>query len=803
MNVVTPRIYLLNEQHELGPTKGGGGGSSAKLRDVDWRSKAASLRLTLREALASDPAVVDPTASVHHFLLATPDLTLEYDGTSRGEHVVKPKEVAFAGAQGRLFRRIGFDVVGTLEGAAVLHIDESNRARFENDLDNFEELGSRRQSDLALIGGFGAIPLELRVERAWLDEALRASRVDVILELMPVIRGDEIERVVVALRRFLLTHEPAAKWKRVGRDFSRRGWLRLELAPKAIESTLRAFPSIQRAHPPLYWEPAGRGSKRRAAMQPGPPPVRACVGPRPVSRAPIVAVVDMGVPEAHAHLSGNVVAARFRGAGVLSAQGHHGSKVASRVVFPPYEDLESTVPGTPLCLFADLNASDPEEGDRLDPKTILPLMDAAITSNPDIRVFNLSCGMGGELAPLSILKSARPQWYDEALRQIADLDNFAYRNDALIVIACGNAPRTAIPTPPYPDHHEDSLWHLAAPAPAVNAITVGSTVGGHVSTETIVDQPDQPSPFARVGRSPLPMRKPDLAFIGGNMRVDGAPSPWVGVPVLDRTGAWVTEEGSSFAAPVIAREAAFLWRRLREIGDGQVEPYAVTVRACLALTARPPTDDTGIRELARLSFGFGYPHAEVFFSPRPEHALLVWQGMLKAPKLQSRVKLPIPRAWVGNAVDPILRVAWCWDPPVNPAAPDVWMCRDVWLHVRPSSADGAPALRGKSLPHGEGSMSSLHVREYALKTPAFHVKTGVIVELPDDDVWTLDVGYDEQADLPDPTYSSLQRVAVVAELVDRQGTAGPQEALQQMQVTQTMTRLGITGSSVLVKSAAR
>lgn len=802
MSAVTPRIFLLNELHELGPTKGGGGGQPPRLRAVDWPRKAAALQQTWRDALATDPEVVDPSASSHHFLLALPDPTLEVDGKSQGEPVVKPKAVAFAGAQGRLFRRMGFDVVGTLEGAAVLHIDESNRARFENDLDRFEELGVRRQSDLALIERFAAIPLELRVEKAWLEETRRASRLDVIFELMPVIRGDEVDPIVAALRRFLQTHEPTAKWKRIGRDFSRRGWLRIELAAHVIEPVLRAFPSIQRAHPPLYWEPTGRSSKRRAASTPTSPPERACVGPRPVSRAPIVAIIDMGVPDAHAVLGGLVVG-RFRGPGVLAARGHHGSKVASRVAFAPFDD-DPISPAEPTCRLVDLNASDPEEDDRLDPKTILPLMDNAIASNPDIRVFNLSCAMGGELAPLSILKEARPQWYDEALRQIADLDNFAYRNDALIVIACGNTSRAAVPSPPYPGHHEDPNWHYAAPAPAANAITVGSTVGVHVSPDTVVDEPHRPSSFARVGRSPLPMSKPDLAFVGGNARVDGAPSPWIGVPVLDNTGAWVTDEGSSFAAPVIAREAAFLWRRLRDLGDGQVEPYAVTVKACLALSARPPAGTSNGRELARLSYGFGYPHAEMFFAPRSEHALLVWQGMLKAPKVQSRVKLPIPREWVASSGEPVLRVAWCWDPPVNPAASDVWLCRDVRLRVRASSAEGASALRGRAVPRGDGGTSTLHVREYELKNPSFHgVKPEVVVELPDDDVWTLEVGYEETADLPDPTYSTLQRVAVVAELVDRAGTVSPQAPLQRMPVTASMNRLGVAGSSVLIKAASR
>ena len=267
--------------------------------------------------------------------------------------------------------------------------------------------------------------------------------------------------------------------------------------------------------------------------------------------------------------------------------------------------------------------------------------------------------------------------------------------------------------------------------------------------------------------------------------------------MLDRTGEWVNDAGTSFSAPIVARACAFLWRKLRDLGGGAVDPFGVTVKACLALTAREPATDEATKQLARVSYGFGYPDVDRWFAPTAEHALFVWQGLLQAPNVQSRVQLPIPPQWLEDAADPWLRVVWCWDPPVNPAAPKAWICRAVELQVRPSNDEKAPALPGVSPRQGKASLRS---RDFKLKPINFGKSDATP---PADGIWTVHVTYTEIAELPDATYSSYQRVAVCAELVDRGGRASPQAALQAMPFTASMNRLGARAAPLRVGVGAR
>lgn len=791
MSVVTPRIFLLNNGHELSPLKTSGGGRRVEYK-VDWPSRGKALRDSLRSALAAPGLRVDPTGTRHHFLAAHPDASLQFEGKAAGEPTLKTKEVDFGGRESRLFRRLGMDLVGTADGVAIVHLSDENRARIDNELAEPQAIGRQRRNDLSMIESFGVVPLAARFSQAWLDDASGGPRVDLVLELMPVLRGAEVDEVLHGIRKFLPGLDPEARWKRLGRDFSRRAWLRLELRRDAIKPLLEAFPSIQHAHPPIFFEAAAAPERRRrtagrAAAPLGQPPART------VSRPPVVAIVDMGVVVDHsvfsterAALGGRpIIGGRYgHPSGGAGARGHHGSMVASRVAFPPQDDDPAGTPLGALCRVVDINATDPEE-DLIDAKAILPMMQTAMDANPEVRVFNLSCRMRG--ASLTTLADGESVRYGEALRATADFDNFAHRNDALVVIAVGNAPEGAVPIAPYPGHLEDPNWHLCAPAFAANAVTVGATVGTHVSPDTVVTEPHRPSPFSRVGVSPLPGIKPDLCAVGGNQRVDGVESPWAGVPVLDQSGEWVRSAGTSFAAPVVAREAAFLWRRLRDIGRGLVEPYAVTVKACLALSGRRGGDERGIEALAKVALGFGYPEIDPWFEPPADRGLLVWQGMLKGPNLKSRVRFPIPGEWLAAAKAPRLRVCWCWDPPVNPAVPEVWICRDVTLRLRAAADDGAPALSGSRSTRGR-TPYPLRFRDFVLDGPRLEEQG---ISAPADGIWILEVSYLEIADLPDLPLSTYQRVAVAAELVDLEGGVGPQEALQAMPIAQSMTHFSV------------
>ncbi|MCC6620599.1 MAG: S8 family serine peptidase [Deltaproteobacteria bacterium] len=791
-----PRIFFLNEQHELTPEKRGGGGPPTRL-EVDWARKGAALRGSLRAAVG-EPAPTDPTSSAHHYLTVFPDLTLTYLGKERGADVDKPKAVSFGGDEGRALIRLGFDLLGQDGGAAYVHLSADNLARLDNTIERIAEQSRKEQTWLAMLERFAPIPIEKRLHPAVVEGR---ERVDVIVELMPVLRGPEPELVVQAMRRFFREREVEVAWRRLGRDPSRRVWVRLVIAARHLAPLVEAFPAIQRVHEPLRWWPAGRTRKPTAARAlAAPPPVPAAMEPPrlDVRRAPIVGVVDLGIPEGHPVLDGSVVKGRYRDPEVVAHRGDHGSAVASRIVFPGLrEPPRGGSPPGPRCEVVDLNVAD-RDGDVavvsgvhsalfaecVDVKAVIPRMTTALDANPDLRVFNLSLGSEASLTTLAV---SRPDLYQEELRALAELDNFAHRRDVLLVVPMGNAPLGAVPSKPYPDHGADPLWHATVPGAGANVVTVGSTVGEHVDhPDAAVEVAHWPSPFARLGVMPLDTRKPDFAAVGGNQPragTPGPPSPWLRVPILDQRGDWDSGAGTSYAAPVVSRAAAFLLRRLADLGEAQ--PFAVTLKACLALTAKPCVSSVppATRRLFERATGHGYVDVEPWFRPRAEHALFVWQGVLGAPQVATRVQVPVPRAWLTAAAQPVVRVAWAWDPPVTAEQPELWICRDVKLQLRVRADQAAllPATRG-------GGPYPLRVREYTLAHDALTEKYGT---LPESDLWVVDLTYSVEAELPDPTLSSNQRVALALELVDRGSASSPQPFVEALPLAATMSRLRV------------
>ena len=151
----------------------------------------------------------------------------------------------------------------------------------------------------------------------------------------------------------------------------------------------------------------------------------------------------------------------------------------------------------------------------------------------------------------------------------------------------------------YPRYLTGNSATLLDPAPALNALTVGS-LARHERNERWPADPaylpvaraNQPSPFTRHGPSVNEAIKPDLVDYGGNMMVDVRAG---GVPMAGRHGAgelsvsrefaagqpFTEASGTSFAAPRVANAAA---RILGELPDASVD----LCRALVVAHARTP-----------------------------------------------------------------------------------------------------------------------------------------------------------------------------------------------------------------------
>jgi hypothetical protein len=383
------------------------------------------------------------------------------------------------------------------------------------------------------------------------------------------------------------------------------------------------------------------------------------------------------------------------------------------------------------------------------------------------------------------LASHLPITRREKLLLLQDLDNFVFRSDVIVVVAAGNSLRGVVPSPNYPDHVDNPEWALGSWACGFNTLTCGSYVG-RLSPGGLVTNAGWPSPFTRIGpglcRAPIP----EFSANGGNCSNQFQFVSGLGVWACNPAGMWEDRPGTSFAAPLLAREAAFAISELQRRCDQGARPFGSTVKAFLALTAVPPPSvPEGVRPLVERTLGRGTANSSRLSAPRPESAVMVWQGVLNGPEDKARVQVPIPREWLGQASLPSLRVIAAWESPVNEAVEHVWASRKIEVRLRPTASSRALVPRGKA----HASYPILD-RTYELaKAKGFG---------PNGDAWLLEVSYVEIAAYTATVeFSPHQRVGIAMELVDHgERSVSPQAAMLALPQAVTMTRLTVPENRV-------
>lgn len=146
--------------------------------------------------------------------------------------------------------------------------------------------------------------------------------------------------------------------------------------------------------------------------------------------------------------------------------------------------------------------------------TVLKLIKEIVTANRDIKVWNLSLGSNLEINKNSISPEA------------AILDEIQHLNDVIFIIAGTN------------DSSESGVRRIGAPADSINSLVVNS-----------VNSLGLPASYTRVGPVLSFFNKPDVSYYGG----DSGQEMKVCTPLGERL-----VEGTSFAAPWIARKMAYL-----------------------------------------------------------------------------------------------------------------------------------------------------------------------------------------------------------------------------------------------------
>jgi hypothetical protein len=767
---VTPRTFYLNEQHELARADKEGGGGVPKYIDINWAVRGAAINQSLNRVKRQIQASHDPVKQNHYFMLAAPvaELAKASDDRTKAVHGRVIELTDFAQKHSRVFRRLGVDLLSVAEdGSAVVHMKPDTLEKLSNTTQELQGLGAREKSRWATIDRFGMVPSELRIDSAWLQE-LRAKKVtDAVVEFQPLLSRSEIDSVIRAVVSMLLQNLGEAVTG-TGTDFSGRQWVRGKITRESLTRISETFFSVQSLHSPLISVAAGTPPQKHTNRG-------STIVDVDTSILPVIGVLDTGVPANHLFLStyrrGTYSAPTSTGA----ASSGHGSFVSSRAVFGD-PDFSGGLPSrSPIgtARFYDINVSGMLPGE-IEDKGVFPALQAVVATAPDVRVFNMSFDA---IEPLDFMG---PVKRSEKFSLVQDLDNFIFQNDIIVVVAAGNSPPGLVPPSPYPAHFTAPEWALGPWARSFNSLTCGSFVE-RVSSGGVVTMAGWPSPFCRVGPGLCDSLKPDFSANGGNGTPQYQFAPGLGVWGLTRTGVWEDWAGTSFAAPLLARESAFSLKRLEKVCERGAHPFGVTVKAFLALTAATPVDDAAVRELVERTLGRGRASSARLEAPLAGSGVMIWQGVLEDEKDIARIQIPIPAVWLAEAEEPSLRLIVAWDPPVNAAVKHLWATRDVSARLR--MHPDAPAHR--SFKFKRGSYPLLE-RLYDLRKlpPNFAVEG---------DSWLVEVAYEQTAEYhPAMTFPPQQRVAFAAELFDRgPSKLSPQSSLQSLSVTKTMNRLTV------------
>jgi hypothetical protein len=772
---VAPRTFFLNETHEQARSERSGG-RVASFSKIDWSAKGRTIVASLRAARAAALQTNDPLRTRRVFLLSSPEQKVQRDSKAQtAKDGVQQLKIDFGGKQARIFERLDLQLLGvTAQGEALVHARPETLDQLEATAARLSDAKKGEKARWAFLKDFRLPPIETRVDMAWLAALDPKTAHEVIVEFQPVLSRADVEILIEAVRSGLHEerHERALA---AGRDLSGRRWLRARMQAETIKRLAGEFPSIQTIHAPL-----------QATLFAG-PPGQAVVGtpsttkPLATSDLPVVAIVDAGVPRQHPHLAA-YRRGEFRHAEAEQTDpGHHGSRVASRVVFGEFVVGPAFTPPPGRCRFLDVILPVISNGDgesQLDGKAVFDSLRDVARSYTDVRVFNLSFG---SYVPLDQDRDKQGR-----LVELQDLDNFAFQYDVLVVVAAGNTRPGVIPNVDYPGHVDEPDWAIGAWAAGYNTLVVGGYVP-RLNTDGVGRKPGWPSPFARVGPGIAKAPVPSFSAGAGDCADNYRWKPTLGVWTSNKSGEWEDVSGTSHAAPIVAREAALLLRELQKYCPPGVDPFASTARAFLTLVSRHeapyPTLTPAARVLAKRTLGDGRPSADRLGSPSVGTAVFLWQGTLEGPGRGARVRAPVPRDWLNQASAPRARVVCAWNTPVNASAPNVWACRKISLQLRPSLDAAALPAVGKAT-----GAYPLIDKTYDLSVK--HLES-LNVKLDIDEL-VLEVAYEEVAPYPPSmTIDEQQRVSIAWELFDDSvASVSPQVSVQALAVTGTMIRLG-------------
>lgn len=410
---------------------------------------------------------------------------------------------------------------------------------------------------------------------------------------------------------------------------------------------------------------------------------------QPKPDGPRLCILDSGIASNHPLIARNVgyEAAVMSSTSSPADEHGHGTMVGGVAIFGDVRGCyDKGQFSSPITLFS---ARVLDQSNRFDDdKLVVNQIREAITEFRDephnCRVFNLSLG------------TAAPAFTGNVERQTIwaeSLDILARELKVLLVVSTGNVTEiftTNTKTAEevlanYPKYLLENSARINDPSTAAIPITVGALSGSDTAAtrpgaaasdiSRAVAKPDQPAPFTRLGHGINGAIKPEFVEYGGNAVFTGtgntrriAKEPGTAVmsfshQPLQRLFAY--DAGTSFAAPLVARNAALTWHRLRTVFGREPDPNLV--RAVLATGASVPEQILTLipNDDERFRFaGYGRIDVDHALDSTDKRVTLVAQNSLRLDTF-AVYSVPIPPNFVRASGRKLIRVALAFDPPVR------------------------------------------------------------------------------------------------------------------------------------------
>ena len=418
--------------------------------------------------------------------------------------------------------------------------------------------------------------------------------------------------------------------------------------------------------------------------------------PNPAEDAPGIAVLDTGLATGHPVLAPAVGDAQSFLTGAAPADEHgHGTFVSGIALYDDVAECLSS--GRFIPQFRLYSGRILDERNEGDPSLIENQVENAVRyflENYGCRVFNLSYGdlnkpyRGRHVSGLAVT-----------------LDALSRELGVLFIVPTGNyggddnGPNDW--RNEYPGYLTDESATLLDPAPALNALTVGS-LARHERNERWPNDPayqpiartDQPSPYTRHGPSVNGAIKPDLVDYGGNQMVDVraggilvAGHQGVGEFSVSRDFAagrpFAEDSGTSFAAPRVANAAAQVFA---EMPDVSVD----LCRALLVSQARTPgacVDLLSDADTIRNVTGYGLVDRSTLCRSL-EDCVTLWAEEAIENRHHHFYEVPVPEEfWWGGRRDREITIALAYRPPVRTTRIDYRAAGISFKFVQAASLD--------------------------------------------------------------------------------------------------------------------